>query len=76
MCTKRSHIAFCVLVLPRYDVEIPTATALRKAVSTKAAKDLSDEQVRLLSRQMSHRVNTHRRHYEQLDTVAGATKAH
>ena len=43
---------------------------------TVAAKDLSDEKVRLLSRQMSHRVDTHRKCYEKLDTVAGTAKAH
>lgn len=30
----------------------------------------------LLGKQLSHCVDTHRKHYEQLDTVAGAGQAH
>ena len=59
-----------------YGVRVPTATTVRKAVSTVGAREPNNPQVRLLSKQLSHRVDTHHRHYEQLDTVAGAAQAH
>ena len=60
----------------RYGVEVPPATKVRKAVSTLGARALEDGDVRLLARKMSHRLDTHRRHYQKTDTVAGAAKAH
>ena len=57
-------------------MDIPTATRLRKAVATEAAKKLDSPGVRLLSRQMSHSVETHRKSYEQLKTAVGAAQAH
>lgn len=48
----------------------------RKAVATEAAKSPQAEEVCILSREMSHRVDAVCRHYEKLDTFEGATKAH
>ena len=59
-----------------YGVQVPPATTVRKAVSTIGAQKLSDPEVRLLSKQLSHSVQTHKKHYEQLDTVAGAAQTH
>ena len=52
----------------RYGVKVPTATKVRKAVGTVGARELEDDQVRLLARKLSHRVDTHKKHYQQTGT--------
>ena len=60
----------------RYKTAVPTATTLRKAVATRAALTCSPGDVRVLTKQMSHSVETHRRKYEELDTAEGAAMSH
>ena len=55
----------------RYDIVIPTLTAFRKAIATSVAKSGTDEDVRLIASQM-----THKKHYQSLKTSQGAAKAH
>ena len=45
----------------RYNLEIPKATVLRKAISTLGAKKLDDPSVKLLSSHMSHSIDTHKK---------------
>ena len=42
-----------------YNINVPTATEFRKKVATVAADKCSSTEVRLLSKQMSHSVETH-----------------
>ena len=55
-----------------YNVKVATATTLQKEVATKAAMKCSPGEVALLSKQMSHSVATHRKHYEELGTSSHA----
>ena len=48
-----------------YKVTVPTSTHLRKQVATKAALQCSSGEVALLSRKMSHSIETHKRAYEE-----------
>ena len=52
----------------RYDIVIPTPTAFRKAIATSVAKSGTDEDVRLIASQMTHTVETHKKHYQSLKT--------
>ena len=57
----------------RYGVSVPSATKVRKQVAT---LECSSDEIALLSRQMSHSIETHRKHYEQIGTSQHAAKAH
>ena len=46
-----------------YSLEVPTATEYRKKLATVAARSCSSADVRVLSHQMSHSVETHKRNY-------------
>ena len=59
-----------------YQVKIPTSTAYRKAVATKAALQCSSGEITLLSNQMSHTVQTHKKNYEKIGTKAHAAEAY
>ena len=59
----------------RYDLPAPTATKLRKDVATKAALECSSSEIKLLSKQMSHSIETHKDYYERIGTKAHAAKA-
>ena len=48
----------------RYKTAVPTATTVRKALATRAALTCPPGDVRVLAKQMSHYVETHRRKYE------------
>ena len=59
-----------------YDLSLPSSTQLRKELATKAALTCSSPEVALLSRQMSHSIETHRRAYEEIGTTSHAAQAH
>ena len=59
----------------RYDLPAPTATKLRKDVATKAALECSSGDIKLLSKQMSHSIETHKEYYERIGTKDHAAKA-
>lgn len=54
----------------------PSYHSKKGGVNHRGEDSVTHPQVRLLSKQLSHSVDTHRKHYEQLDTVAGAAQAH
>ena len=58
-----------------YDVTVPTATSLRKAMATAATSQCSEREIRTLSTQLSHSIHTHRRSYEQKNAKEGAAEA-
>lgn len=59
-----------------YDLSLPSCTQLRKELATKAALTCSSAEVALLSRQMSHSIETHKRAYEEIGTTSHAAQAH
>ena len=59
-----------------YKLSLPTCTQLRKELATKAALTCSSAEVALLSRQMSHSIETHKRAYEEIGTTSHAAQAH
>ena len=59
-----------------YNIKVQTATEFRRKVATVAADQCSSIEVRLLSKQMSHIVETHRRSYELLHGSKHAAQAH
>ena len=60
----------------QYGIEIPTPTAFRKAIATSVPKSGTYEDVRLIAFQMTHNVETHKKHYMSLKTTQGAAQAH
>ena len=59
-----------------YGIFIPTATQLRKHTSRAGALRGSDYQRTLLSKQMSHSLDTHKRYYETVGTSKDAAEAY
>jgi hypothetical protein len=59
-----------------YHLSLPNCTQLRKELATKAALTCSSTEVALLSRQMSHSIETHKRAYEEIGTMCHAAQAH
>ena len=60
----------------RYQVEVPTATKVRKAISTAATSECSEQEIATLSKQLSHSMSTHKRYYEQTKAKKGAAEAY
>ena len=59
-----------------YNLSLPSCTQLRKELATKAALTCSSAEVALLSRQINHSIETHRRAYEEIGTTSHAAQAH
>ena len=60
----------------KYSINIPTATEVRKALATIAVKESSPRTQALLTQQMSHSVDVHKKNYEQLKTGEHAAEAY
>ena len=54
-----------------YNTAVLTATTVTKAAATKAAMTCSPGEVRILTEQMSHSVDTNRKLYEEVNTAEG-----
>ena len=59
-----------------YNITVPTATELRKAVATSAAKSCDDSDISKLANAMSHSVETHKRYYTSFSTEKTAAETH
>ena len=63
-------------VARHYGIYVPMATQLRKKTATACALRGTDKERTLLSKVMSHTVETHKHFYEQIGTSSHAAEAH